>query len=221
MFRPLALALLLAHAAPVAADQMPRTLTLTGTGEVVAAPEIAQVVVGASSDAATATEALAQTSARVAGAIAALTAAGVAPRDMMTTGLTLGPIWGEDQRIVGYRADNALNVTARDLGALGKLLDTLAKAGANEFRGITFDLADRAQATREARTRAVAEARAVAETLAEAAGVTLGPILSITEGGAQVQPRMFARAAAAEASVPVAEGELSIQAFVTIVWALR
>lgn len=218
-----AAALSLSLAAPALAEPAPRSLTLTATGEVTVVPDIAQVMVGASADAPTATEALAMTSARVAAAIKALEGAGVARRDIATSGLTLGPVYSDYQKITGYRADNALTVTARDLGGLGKLLDTLAEVGANEFRGITFDKADKTAETRAARIKAVGNAREIAETLATAAGVQLGPIQSITEGGSNVQPRMFARAEASVASapVPVAEGELSIQAYVTVVWELR
>ena len=66
--------------------------------------------------------------------------------------------------------------------------------------------------------------RARAELLASAAGVTLGPIISISEA-AEMMPRpmpmMRAAAEAMPAPVPVEGGELGLSASVSIVWALE
>ena len=75
----------------------------------------------------------------------------------------------------------------------------------------------------EARNRAVTDARARAETYARAAGVTLGAIQSVSENG-YTPPRPYLRAApmmAMEKSVPVAAGEESMSANVSIVWEIH
>ena len=60
------------------------------------------------------------------------------------------------------------------------------------------------------------------QTYAQAAGVTLGPILSISEGGGEVAPRpMFRVMAMAAAHVPVAPGEQSVTADVSVVWEIH
>ena len=68
---------------------------------------------------------------------------------------------------------------------------------------------------------AVRDAAARAETIAEAAGIRLGPVISINAGGVGPAPRPFlARAVAAEA-VPVATGELTVRAQVSVIYAIR
>ena len=72
----------------------------------------------------------------------------------------------------------------------------------------------------EARRAAVADARARAALLAEAAGVTLGPVTAITEGGGYVNPTPMFRAEASAAPVPVAGGEIGVTSTVTMVFSI-
>ena len=68
----------------------------------------------------------------------------------------------------------------------------------------------------------VADAKARAELIAGAAGVKLGAIKSISEGGPAPMPMPMLRMAAeaAAGAVPVASGEVGTTAQVTIVWTL-
>ena len=72
---------------------------------------------------------------------------------------------------------------------LGAVIDALVNAGANEMNGVSFAIRDSDPLLAQARGKAVADARSRAETYAKAAGVDLGNILSISEGGAVEAPR--------------------------------
>ena len=104
------------------------------------------------------------------------------------------------------------------------VLDAAVADGANSLNGLTFGVSNEDALMDEARRAAVAEAKARAELLASAAGVTLGPIISISEA-AEMMPRpmpmMRAAAEAMPAPVPVEGGELGLSASVSIVWALE
>jgi uncharacterized protein YggE len=114
-----------------------------------------------------------------------------------------------------------VTVRLRDVGGLGSVVDSLAKAGANRLYGIGFELADPKTALATAREDAVADARARAELYARAAGVTLGPVLSIREAVEVPQP-MMARAQAMEAAAPpVAQGTVALAAQVEVVFGLE
>jgi len=78
-------------------------------------------------------------------------------------------------------------------------------------------------AEREARAAAVADARTRADTYAKAAGVSLGPVQSISEGSGSEPPRPMYRAMVmtADRSVPVAAGEQSVTADVSVVWEIH
>ena len=210
-------------AAAMAAETSP-AITVTGRGEVAAAPDMATITLGVTSQAKTAGEAMDETSAAVAAILKALEAAGIAPRDMQTSDLSLDPVWssrasnGAAPRIEGFTARNTLRVRVRDLDRLGGVLDDVLEVGANTFRGLSFGLQEPGPLTDQARTAAVADAQRKAALIAGAAGVTLGPVLSISEsGGVSPQPVMME---AARAAVPVAAGEVSLSATVTMVFAL-
>lgn len=225
MFRILTLVLALC-AMPALAQASDRTITVTGVGQVALAPDMATLTVGARHEAGTAAEALARTSAGVRGIFAVLEAAGVAPRDMQTTGLSVSPRWARSNsdmnappRITGYVAANSVMVRLRDLDALGGVLDAVITDGANTLGGVSFGLQDPDEAEDDARRLAVEDAMNRATVLASAAGVALGPVLTMSEGGASLpQPRMMMEAMSDTAGVPVAAGELTVSARVNIVF---
>ena len=71
----------------------------------------------------------------------------------------------------------------RKLGEMGRIIDVLVAAGANEVNGPSFTLDDQKAALDEARTEAVAVGRERAELYAKAAGMRVVRLLSMTEGG--------------------------------------
>jgi len=223
---PLA-ALLLGLALPASAETMPAYISVTGEGVSYAAPDMANISLGVVTQGASAGETLGQSSALVSAILAELAAMGVAPRDIQTTGLSVNTMLDYSDpdvvRITGYEARNMLSVRVRDLPMAGALIDAAFAAGANDFSGMTFELEDMRAASDAARQAAVADARARAELFAAAAGVSLGRIETIVEGGDfRYDPGFGLRTApmAATPPLPIAEGELAISASVTITWEL-
>jgi hypothetical protein len=157
-----------------------------------------------------------------------LRAEGVDGRDIQTSGLNLSPVQdysdqGRPPVITGYQAQNMVSVTIRDLGRLGRTLDMLVGAGANEVQGISFARDDLQPTEDEARRRAVESAGHRAAVLAEAAGLQLGPLVSMSDTlvGAPPGPvMMMARAERDMASTPIEAGELNVMAQVTATYAL-
>ncbi len=207
----------------LADDNLPPMITVTGTGTVEAAPDIATLSIGVTTQGETAAEALSANSAALDAVMARLTAAGIAAPDMQTSNLSLNPNWTgyesssvSGPTISGYVASNILTIRLRQLDGLGAVLDAAVADGANTLNGLTFGLADPKPALDEARKEAVADARARAELLAAAAGVKLGRVISISEGVVPTDPAPMFRAEASAAPVPVAGGEVGLSASVTI-----
>ncbi len=202
------------------------TLTVTGTATVNAAPDQATLSLGVTTTGATAAVAMGANNDAASAVIARLIAAKVAERDMQTTGLSLNPNWvmnaaGTAQEIQGYTASSTLTVRIDALDAAGAILDAAIADGANTLNGLTFGLTDPRPLEDDARKAAVADALARAQVLAQAAGETLGPIVSITEGSGGQQPMPMLFKAAADSAVPLAAGEVGVSAEVTIVWQLK
>ena len=216
-----ALALTLPIATPAVAQEAPAPLmSITGVGSVEAAPDMASLSIGVTTQGETASAALAANSAAMEAVMARLTAAGVEARDMQTSNLSVNPNWtGYDSgspTISGYVAANLLTVTIRDLAGLGQVLDAAVQDGANTLNGLSFGFTDPRPLMDEARKEAVADARARAELLATAAGVTLGRVVSISEGTPMQGPIPMYKAELAAAPVPIAGGEVDVEATVTI-----
>ena len=202
------------------------TLTVTGMATVNAVPDQATLSLGVTTTGETAAAAMAANNDAASAVIARLIAAKVADRDMQTTGLSLNPNWvmnadGTEQVIQGYIASSTLTVRIEALETAGLVLDAAVTDGANTLNGLTFGLANPRPIEDDARKAAVADALARAQVLAQAAGESLGPILSITEGGGRQQPMPMLYKAAADSAVPLAAGEVGVSAEVTIVWQLK
>lgn len=214
---------------PLAAGAADRaTITVTGEGQVEAPPDLATLSLGVTTEGKTAAEAMAANSIQLGAVLEQLRAAGIEERDLQTSGLSLNPNWQQPEgatqaSIVGYIASNMVTARVRALDTLGGILDRAVSDGANTFNGLTFGLADPRPALDKARAAAVADAMARAKLLSGAAGVQLGPVVSIIEGGGMAVPMpMFRMEAAADAApVPVAAGEISTSASVTIVFELK
>jgi uncharacterized protein YggE len=211
------------------------TITIEGHGEVMAAPDMAQINSGVTTQGATAREALDANTAAMAELIAELKASGIEARDIQTSGFAVNPnyVYTDERdangyslppKINGYLVSNTVTVTVRKLDSLGSILDKSVTVGANTVNGVTFAVADPSELYDEARKAAFADARAKAELYATAAGGSLDEILSIseTQGFNNPQPYpMYARAEAADsAKVPVEGGELAFAINVNVQWEL-
>lgn len=199
-------------------------IVVQGYGSVEQAPDMATITLGSQFAAKSAEQALEQVNESTASVLETLTELGLEARDIQTSGLYLNPVWDDSytqhgsRRIRGYSAGNTVHIRVRDLEMLGGLLDQVVRDGANTFNGLNFGLQDASDAQNEARRRAVADARAKAELYAEAAGVALGAIVELKDGvTSSPQPVFMERAALAMSdAVPIAEGEVSTSARVTI-----
>ena len=210
------------------ASAAPRSITVTGEGVVTAVPDMAVLTLEVSDEAAEAAEALDTVAARARAVFARLGAMEIAARDMQTSALGLTPLWSRPREadqppeIRGYRASTRVTIRLRDLDLLPEIFGAVVADGANGFGGLQFTVAQPRPLHDEARRAAVADARARADLYAAAAGVQLGPVLSLSEsGGQRPQPVMMARAEmAASGAMPVAAGELEFAASVTMVFAI-
>jgi uncharacterized protein len=223
---PLSLALMALLITPAWAD--PRTISTSGHGEVRAVPDMAEVRAGVTVAAATAAQALAANSSRMQSVFAALRKMGVPEKNIQTTNFYVSPQYtnGEGntaRRLTGYQVSNDVTVRLEDIGKVGSALDALVAAGANQMNGISFSIQNPAPVLERARAEAVADARTRAETYAKAAGVNLGTIMSISEGGGEApRPVMYRMAAAMAAPpTPVAAGEQTVSADVAMVWEIH
>jgi len=208
--------------------QPPRTITVTGQGEVKAAPDEAQLSTGVVTQATTAAAAMARNRDAMNRVFATLKSLGIAQKDIQTSDFTVSPQYASDrsgdaQRITGYQVSNTVHATIENLSRLGPALDALVASGSNSLGDIAFSIRDPKPLEAQARAAAMRDAIDRAQTYARAGNLQLGPVLSISEGVEAPHPmfRAMAMAPAASAPTPVAAGEESVSANITVSFEIR
>jgi uncharacterized protein YggE len=221
-----------APAAPMPVHAMAAlpALNLSAHGEVKVAPDMATLTFGVMTEAPTAQAAMADNARRMTEVFAALRRAGIEERDIQTSGLNLSAQYdypqNEPPRLRGYQASNRVTVAILDLTEVGTVADAVVAAGVNQIDGIGFGLRDPGAAEDQARVLAVRALQDKARLYARALGVELGGIRSLNEGGGySPQPPMpvfaMARMEMADASTPVAAGQLTVRIDITGTYDLR
>jgi len=212
------------------------TIAIEGRGEVRAAPDMATINSGVTTQGASAREALDANTAAMSELIAALKDAGIEARDIQTSGFSVNPnyVYSDARddlgysmppKINGYQVSNSVTVVVRDLEELGSILDRSVTVGANTVNGVSFSVADPSELLNEARRIAFTDAREKAELYAGVADATLGDLEQISErqdfNAPQPYP-MYARAEMSGAApVPVEAGEMSFAVTVNVTWDLN
>ena len=234
VFTVLAFALILSACGPTtinqAAPEPVRTLNVNGLGQVNLTPDIAYIYIGVHTEGATATEAVDANKTQTSSLISAIKQSGVDEKDIRTTNFSIWPSqqYAPDGTVSGtvYMVDNTVNITVRDLNGLGDLLDSAISAGANTINSIQFDVADKSEALKEARTKAVADAKMQAEEMSAAAGVQLGDIQTISFYESSPAPLDMGKGGGggaydATSAVPIQPGQLTIAVNVTLVYSIK
>lgn len=225
--------LVLALAAPVAAQQPPAppVIVTTGEGSVKKAPDRAWVSIAAESRARTAQEAQRLNADAMTAVVERIKASGIAADAIQTTGYNLQPEFdyvNGKQTLRGYVARNQVHVRVDALAKTGDVIAAAVATGATNVSGVRFDLKDRDTVEREALRLAVRDARGRADAAAAGAGVQIDRVIRIEEqrdSGEIVRPMAMAMRGpmmdAPTQAVPIEGGEIDVRARVTLTAAIR
>ena len=202
---------------------------VTGTGEMSLAPDIAIVRLGVETTAPTVTKARADAAKAMKAVIAAIKDNDLTDEDIQTTSFNIWPeyeyqevvSWGvsSNKRVLtGYQVSNTAAIKVRDLDAVGKIIDDVARAGgdATRINGIDFSIEDPSAYTTQLREDAVNTAMENAKHFATLTGVTLGKLVYVSEIGGNepivqdflAETRAFAMASAS--LTPISGGSLDL-----------
>ena len=220
---------------PATSAELPRTVSVSGTGQISTQPDAARLTLDVETQAPDAAAALSQNSEQMNALIETLTGSAVAAEDIQTQAVRLQPQYAQPELqpaqpptgtvtagITGYIAANTVEVTVRDIANLGQLIDGAVQAGSNQIYGIDFTINDPTAALDQARAAAWQDAQHKAEQLAELAGATLGEVLSINEFSQTPLPLTQSAATIGAADmVPIQPGAQQLQVNVQISWQLE
>ena len=206
----LLVASMLASAGVATAAEAPlRLVSVTGSGEVKAQPDMAYVTLGVEARRPTLAEARTEVNATVERLLALTRELKIEPKFVDSTRLQVQPDYRWDEKsssqvLLGYVVSRQVDVELHDLDRLGTLLERSVSAGVNQVGGARLDSSRRKELERSALTQAVDDARLNADALARAAGAKLGPVQSLSTTGTMPVP-MYAERAMSVAAAPMAD----------------
>jgi uncharacterized protein len=221
----------MAQTAPVATPMISSDgtmLSVSAQAEARQVPDVATLSTGVMTQASDANAAMRANATQMDKVMAAIKAAGIADRDIRTSGISLNPqykyVENQSPTITGYQASNTVDIKVRDLSRLGKVLDALVASGANQVNGPSFEIDQPEPVYDQARRDALEKAQARAQMYAKALGLRVRRIVSIDEGGGyrppMPMPMMAMSRAKAESDTAVAPGETTLSANLNVVFEL-
>ena len=181
-----------AWAAGAEADP-PRTINVTGQGEVHAEPDRAVLNLGVESRKPKLEDARAEVTKTVEAVMKLTRDLKIDQKYVRATRINVQPEYNWDnnareRNLIGYVVSRQVEVDLRDLDKLGTLLEKSFDLGVNQAGDPQLDSSKRHDLEREALAKAVADAKLNAEVLAKAAGARIGQPRNISAATAGYAP---------------------------------
>lgn len=216
-----------------------RTFAVTGEGEVVTVPDVAEFTYITVTEGELDLDVLQEANAgKINKANSFVKESGVDEKDIKTTSYSITPRYqyyrcdllanGEPcppREIVGYAVRQSVSVKVRDFSVVGDILSGVVERGVNSISGLSFSIDDLTEARNEARKEAMKKARDKAKAIAKAGGFGVGRLISVRENNTSPYQPVF-RADFAEASVgggvpSVEPGSEEVRVNVTLTYEIR
>jgi len=216
------------------------TVTVQGNGQATMPPDVARVSFTVENTAPAVANAQVATTKQANTAIDFVKSQGIAEKDVETLSYTISPQYSypnpcppgtlcpaySSPKITGYQVSETIQVTMRDLSAVGEMLGGLGKLGVQNLNGPAFALGDPTAGYTAARADAIDKVKTQATLLAKQLGVHIGKIVNFSESsGGYIYPMYGLGASAMESKVAPApnipSGENTYSASVSITYEIR
>ncbi len=215
----------------------PATITVAGTGGIVATPNIATFDFTVTNEAASVADAQTQTTAKMNSITDFLKKNNIAAADIQTTDYSIYPhyeyqssncVYGSvssggvtsngvmiptpvcppsQNVLTGYDVSESITVKIRDLSTAGTILSGIGEFGVTDVSGLSFTEDNYNDLVKQAEASAITDAKGSAITLAKNLGVKIVRLVSYSNQ--EQGPIMYATAMASNAAVPSAVPEIS------------
>ena len=160
-----------------------RTIQVSGAAVVNVTPDRVLIQLGVQSNGVTVNEVESANTRAIRQVIQALRGQGIEAKDIATDWYIIEPLYDDYDSlyIKGYRINNLVAVTLRDVKKVSSVIAAALKAGANQVVNVEFYTSQLRTYRDQARELAMKAAGEKAVALAEAAGASPGCVLSISE----------------------------------------
>lgn len=210
------------------AEELHRTITVTGNSEVTAKSDMATVNITVETHSPNARAAVRENANTMTDVRNAVIAAGAEASKIETQNYNVYPqqIYNNKGEVKSkeYRCDNTMKVVVMNLSKTGAIMDAAVEAGANRIDSVDFSVSD-TQLYKDAALRKAAEdAARKAKIIAAGLGRNVIGIISASEDNVNVMPyrmvnlKMASAAMREDAVTPIDPGESKLQGRVTVVF---
>ena len=160
-----------------------RSVQVSGTAVVNVVPDRVLIQLGVQSNGTTPQNVETTNSTTINKVTRALKAQGIEEKDMVTDWYVIEPVYDNYSSlyIKGYRINNIVAITLRDISKVNQVIIAALKAGSNQVVNVEFYLSDLRKYRDQARELAMVAAQEKAGDLASAAGAETGCVMNINE----------------------------------------
>lgn len=160
-----------------------RTVQVSGTAVINIAPDRVLIQLGVQSNGISPAEVQRRNASAITNLKNAIQALGVTASDISSDNYIIEPLYEDYDSLIikGYRINNVLAVTLRQVDKASQLIAAAFEAGANQVVGVEFYTSQLRTYRDQARALAMEAASEKAQALTEAVGVQTGCVLSISE----------------------------------------
>ena len=201
--------------------QEQRNMTVTGIGNLTAAPDIAQIQLEVSTENDQLNHAQKENSYEMNQVIDSLLRLGIDRENIQTVSYNINPQYNYidgEQVFKGYKVTNAITVKITAIDQVGSVIDVAVQNGANRVSNIQFHLEDEELYYQQALSLALKNALAKAQTIAETMQLHIDPTPLKIREEVTAEPATYRTFAAKEMSVstPIEQGQITINATVKV-----
>lgn len=204
-----------------------RLITVEGEAERFVRPDMATISLGVINEGLDIVTIKRENDKRARAIQASLVKLGVDPKDIMTTDLSIQPVYNWNtgkQELLHYAVRNTVIITVRNLESIERILDAAIDKGMNLLQDVSFSLSTARAVRDEIRAEAARNARKKAEDLAGAVGAKIGRVVTLSESSGSMPPVPMYRTtmmAKADEGATVSAGQLQIRVLVSATFELE
>jgi len=221
-------------------NQPSNTISVSGSGEVLAVSDIASLYASLSKEGKTAKEAQDLLNVEIGKTLLYLKSQSIGDKDIKSEYGGLNPKYSYEQvvcytypcpsrdpKIIGYTASQSITIKVRIVDNASEIRTGLAGIGITDISGPTFSIDDEEGYKDQARSKAIVKAREKAKVLANELGVKLGKVVSFSESSGGYYPMYESKAMMADSAVggsiapTLPKGENKITSNVSITYEIR
>lgn len=202
-----------------------RTISVTGRGELTVKPDTVIINTGVDSSNQILAEALKENNRVMNKIFRELNRHGIGEEDIKTSFYNVNfhtPYKKNSNEIEEYRVSNSVEVKVNNIHSLDRVIDSLIKAGANRINGINFTFRDVDKYKNDLSAAALKNAREKADFLAKEEGMVITGVISISEEQLNNSPGAFrAKLMAADSGAALAPGNHTLSISYNVVYQME